>query len=139
MAVGTALKIFLLLTVINVVLVYGLEITGIGYTLSEGQDIFDITGSGKDVTTKKVGQGLSSDLTTLEEEAGVIKGDTGVTFLDAIKIPFKFLKAIFRVYAVPITLMTSQEIPPLIGWLIGFPLALGYMFAIMALIRGVAQ
>ncbi len=58
------------------------------------------------------------------------------SFLDALSIVYSGIKTMFNIAIMPITLMTHNDLPPLLAILIGFPLAILQLVTIIVLIRG---
>lgn len=72
------------------------------------------------------------------EISGSDIGETGVAigFLDGARTVFAFIRTLWRIGIMPMTLFTYNVLPPLVAIILGLPLVLLNVFAWIILIRG---
>lgn len=77
--------------------------------------------------------------TFFEAQGGEETGAGGISFLDALKIPYAFFKTLWNVAMTPIAMFTHYRLPVFFLLLIGVPMLIIEVIAIALLIRGVGD
>lgn len=162
---NTTMKLIVLAICINTMMFIGVNYTTGGEGASDPQeswvtqDIYDVLLKDTDSFKTKMDSYVESINSTDEEVGGFtpnldINGtgfgktpsetsgddasddDNDVSFLDGLRIIYSFIPTLIKIAWVPLTVMFSGRLPPLIGLFFGFPLAILNFVAILFLIRG---
>lgn len=144
MSFGAAGTILILVTCINLVMYFGLNSAGQEFGLVQG-DIFSLYLNGappQNPTTyleegQSKGLNLTSDFSNMPDFQDGGESTGGFKFADALKTVVSITKTLFNVISAPFALFAYGGLPSMVGWVIGLPLSIIYLFGLVSFIRGV--